>query len=98
MENTEKNAKNEIMKILGNQILQFEKNLLRNTEVNSIYIENNTNKMIDKILVMLSQVNSKQYANYYKIYNNKELSKQAKKEKMLDKKIKSNFEWESDVK
>lgn len=94
----EKEAEYEIMKILGNRILEFEKNLLKANNIEQIRLENKTKNVIDNIFVILSQLSSSQYANYYKIKNVGELSKQAKKEKMLEEKAKSSFEWESDVK
>lgn len=98
LERAEKEAEYEIMKILGNRILEFEKNLLKSNNINEIKLENKTRNVIDNIYVLLSQLSSSQYASYYKIQNNGELSKQAKKEKMLEEKAKSSFEWESDVK
>lgn len=98
LEKVEKNAEYEIMKILGNRVLQFEKNLMKNVNVSSITIENNTKTLLDNILLSLSQLNSSKYADYYKIKNYGELSRQAKKEKMLEESAKSSFEWESDVK
>lgn len=98
LERAEKEAEYEIMKILGNRILEFEKNLLKSNNINEIKLENKTRNVIDNIYVLLSQLSSSQYASYYKIHNNGELSKQAKKEKVLEEKAKSSFEWESDVK
>lgn len=98
LEKVGKDTENEMIKILGNRILEFEKNLMKNNKLNQIAIENKANTIIDDFLVHLSQLSSSQYANYYKLKNYGELSKQAKKEKMLEESAKSSFEWESDVK
>ena len=98
LKRTEKEAEHDILNIIGNRILEFEKNLFKADNISQINMENKTKHIVNDIFVMLSQLSSSQYADYYKMYNKEELSQQAKKEKWLENRAKSNFEWESDDK
>ena len=98
LKRTETEAEHDILNIIGNRILEFEKNLFKADNISQINMENKTKHIVNDIFVMLSQLSSSQYADYYKMYNKEELSQQAKKEKWLENRAKSNFEWESDDK
>lgn len=60
---------------------------------------NNSRHLVEDIFSILCNMSSSKYANYYKNeYYNTDLSKQAKKEKALGKKVISNWKWENERK
>ena len=92
-----KKAEEEILKILGNQILNFERALLNQKEEylkNSYYYE--TENLIWKIFnnIYFSSRQEEKYLKRFEIKYKKQLSKQAKKDKAINKSNASSFHWE----
>ena len=95
-----KKAEEEILKILGNQILNFERALLNQKEEylkNSYYYE--TENLIWKIFnnIYFSSRQEEKYLKRFEIKYKKQLSKQAKKDKAINKSNASSFHWEDSI-
>lgn len=94
---TKQEAEQEILKLIGNQILDIERKWL-NTNEEYTYIKHNneTKDLLDTILTILSyqvESNKKQYKNFEMKYK-RNLSKQAKKELAKEKQNASEFNWD----
>lgn len=90
----------EILKLIGNKILDFERRLLNTNEryTRQRYI-NETRNYIFNLYNFLCSL-SHRGENKYKIIESKykkQLSKQAKKEKYLEKRNKSFWDWEDEI-
>lgn len=93
-------AEEEILKLIGNQILNFERVLLNETEEYSeIRCINYSRNLIWKIFdcVYFSTRQQEKYARSYERKFKKQLSKQAKKDLAIKKANSSSFHWENDL-
>ena len=93
-------AEDEILKLIGNQVLNFERILLNEKEVYSqIRYTNYTRDLIWKIFncIYFSARQEEKYAKKYEQRFKKELSKQAKKDLAIQKSNSSVFHWEDDL-
>lgn len=93
-------AEEEILKLIGNQILNFERLLLNEREVYSqTRYTNYTRDLIWKIFncIYFSARQEEKYAKKYEQRFKKELSKQAKKDLAIKKSNSSVFHWEDDL-
>ena len=93
-------AEEEILKLIGNQVLNFERILLNEKEVYSqIRYTNYTRDLIWKIFncIYFSARQEEKYAKKYEQRFKKELSKQAKKDLAIQKSNSSVFHWEDDL-
>ena len=93
-------AEEEILKLIGNQVLNFERILLNEKEVYSqIRYTNYTRDLIWKIFncIYFSARQEEKYAKKYEQRFKKELSKQAKKDLAIQKSNSSIFHWEDDL-
>lgn len=93
-------AEEEILKLIGNQVLNFERILLNEKEVYSqIRYTNYTRDLILKIFncIYFSARQEEKYAKKYEQRFKKELSKQAKKDLAIQKSNCSLFHWEDDL-
>ena len=90
----------EILRLIGNQVLNFERILLNEREVYSqIRYTNYTRDLIWKIFncIYFSARQEEKYAKKYEQRFKKELSKQAKKDLAIQKSNSSVFHWEDDL-
>lgn len=92
-------AEEEILKLIGNKILDFERNLLYSQyNYSKEYYRNETRNYIIDIYGFLcslshrEKINNKRFLTKYK----KQLSKQAKKEKALEERNSSSWHWEDE--
>lgn len=93
-------AEEEILKLIGNQVLDFERILLNEKKVYSqIRYTNYTRDLIWKIFncIYFSARQEEKYAKKYEQRFKKELSKQAKKDLAIQKSNSSVFHWEDDL-
>lgn len=93
-------AEEEILKLIGNQVLDFERILLNEKEVYSqIRYTNYTRDLIWKIFncIYFSARQEEKYAKKYEQRFKKELSKQAKIDLAIQKSNSSVFHWEDDL-
>ena len=93
-------AEDEILKLIGNQVLNFERILLNEKEVYSrIRYTNYTRDLIWKIFncIYFSARQEEKYAKKCEQRFRKELSKQAKKDLAIQKSNSSIFHWEDDL-
>lgn len=90
----------EIIKLIGNQILDIERKWL-NADNPYIYIKynNESRNLLDRILTALyyQAENQKRLNKNFEIKHKKQLSKQAKKELALNKRNASSFDWEDEI-
>ena len=99
-EKAKEKAEEEILKLIGNQVLNFERILLNEKEVYSqIRYTNYTRDLIWKIFncIYFSAKQEEKYAKKYEQRFKKELSKQAKKDLAIQKSNSSVFHWEDDL-
>ena len=90
-------AEEEIKKIIGNQILKFEKALLnKKIEDDKTMYYNETESLIWRIFncVYFSARQEEKYVKNFEIKYKKQLSKQAKKDIAINKMNSSSFNWE----
>jgi len=93
------NAEKEILKLVGNKILDFERQLLNDKDdLTETQYNNRTRDFVIDLFGILCSFGYKQDANYKKaeIKYKKELSKQALKEKAKENKITSSWDWEKE--
>lgn len=90
----------EIIKMIGNQILDIERKWL-NTNEQYTYIKynNESRNLLDKVLTALyyQAENQNKLNKFYELKYKKQLSKQAKKEKALEKRNASSFHWDGEL-
>lgn len=99
-ENEKIKAKQEILKIIGNQILNFERILLNNKEEdNSIKYINESRNLVWQIFNSLYFLSRQEEIDLRRIElkYKKQLSKQAKKEWAIRKQNESSFNWENNM-
>ena len=99
-ETIKEDTEQEIIKLIGNQILDIERKWL-NTKENytNIKYTNESIDLLDNILTLLyfQSENQKKYNKNFEMKYKKQLSKQAKKEYALRKANTSSFEWEDEM-
>ena len=88
----------EVIKLIGNQILDIERAWIneRNPSMTFIRSNNDTRDLLDNILTILEfQANEQnRYNRFYELHSKKQLSKQAKKELAKLKQNSSEFNWD----
>ncbi len=88
----------EVIKLIGNQILDIERAWIneRNQSMTFIRANNDTRDLLDNILTILEfQANEQnRYNRFYELHLKKQLSKQAKKELAKLKQNSSEFNWD----
>lgn len=99
-EEVKKDSEQEIIKLIGNQILDIERKWLNTKEdYTNIKYTNESINLLDNILTLLyfQAENQKKYNKNFEMKYKKQLSKQAKKEYTLKKADASSFEWEDEL-
>lgn len=93
-------AEQEVIKLIGNKILDIERKWL-NTKESYTYIKynNESRSLLDRILTALyyQAENQKKLNKNYELRFKKQLSKQAKKEIALNKRNSSSWNWEDEI-
>lgn len=95
-----KKAEDEILKLIGNQILNFERALLsQKEEYKQIRYYNETQGLMWRIfnIIYFSTRQEEKYLKRFEIKYKKQLSKQAKKDKGINKSNASSFHWEDEI-
>ncbi len=99
-EKVKQDAEDEIIKLIGNQILDIERKWL-NTKEQYIFIRynNESRNLLDRILTALyyQAENQNKLNKNYELRMKKQLSKQAKKELAIKKQNSSSFNWENEI-
>ena len=99
-EKAKQEAEKEIIKLIGNKILDIERKWL-NAEKPYTYIKynNESRDLLDRILSALyyQAENQKKLNKNYELRFKKQLSKQAKKELALNKRNSSSWNWEDEI-
>ena len=93
-------AKEEIIKLIGNQILDIERKWLKaNNTYTYIKYNNESRDLLDRILTVLyfQAENQKKLNRNFEMRYKKQLSKQAKKELAISKRNASSFDWEDEI-
>ena len=93
-------AKEEITKLIGNQILDIERKWLKaNNTYTYIKYNNESRDLLDRILTALyyQGQNQKKLNRNFEMRYKKQLSKQAKKELAISKRNASSFDWEDEM-
>ena len=98
-ERIRKETNEEIIKLIGNQVLDLERKWLNTS--NTVYVKYNNEciNLLDKILTILyyqAQNQEKKNRNF-EIEYKKQLSKQAKKELAISRRNASSFKWEDEI-
>lgn len=99
-ENVKKDTEQEIIKLIGNQILDIERKWLNTKEdYTQIKYTNESIKLLDNILTALyfQAENQRKYNRNFEMRYKKQLSKQAKKEYAIRKANTSSFDWEDEI-
>lgn len=95
-----KKAEDEILKLIGNQILNFERVLLnQKEEYKQVRYYNETQDLMWRIFdcIYFSSRQEEKYLKNFEIKYKKQLSKQAKKDKAINKANASSFHWEDSL-
>ena len=90
----------EVLKLVGNKVLDLERKLLNSKEINCTYSNiNETRNCIFSIYDLLYVLSYREQNIYsrYKLNYKKQLSKQAKKEKAKEKRNRSSFNREEEL-
>ena len=93
-------AQEEIIKLIGNQILDIERKWLKtNNTYTYIKYNNESRDLLDRILTALyfQAENQNKLNRNFAIRYKKQLSKQGKKELAISKRNASSFEWEDEI-
>lgn len=93
-------AEKEILKLIGNQILNFERMLLNeHEEYSKTRYTNYSRNLIWRVFdcIYFSTRQEEKYARRYELKFKKQLSKQAKKDLAIKKSNASSFNWEDDL-
>lgn len=99
-EQVKQNANQEIIKLIGNQILDIERKWLNANEPHTyIKYNNESRNLLDKILTVLyfQEQNQRILNKNFEMRYKKQLSKQAKKELAIQKRNASSFDWEDEI-
>ncbi|MBO5005240.1 MAG: hypothetical protein J6D03_08420 [Clostridia bacterium] len=99
-EKVKEDAEKEIIKLIGNQILDIERKWLNtNKLVTYVKYSNESRDLLDRILTALyyQAENQKKLNRFYELRFKKQLSKQAKKEIALNKRNSSSWNWEEEI-
>lgn len=95
-----KKAEEEILKLIGNQVLNFERILLNEKgEYSDVRYINYSRHLIWRVFDCLyfSSRQQEKYLQKYEMKYKKQLSKQAKKDKAINKANASSFQWEDNL-
>ena len=99
-EEVKEKTEKEIIKLIGNQILDIERKWL-NTNEQYTYIKYNNESidLLDRVLTALyfQAENQNKLNKFYELKLKKQLSKQAKKEKAIEKRNRSSWNWEDEL-
>ena len=90
----------EIIKLIGNQVLEIERTWLNSKEdYTYIRYNNESRNLLDNILTSLyfQAENQNKYNRIFQMRYKKQLSKQAKKELAIKKRNASSFDWEDEI-
>ena len=93
-------AEEDILKMIGNQILNFERVLLNQKEnYQQVRYYNETENFMWRIFncIYFSSRQEEKYLKKFEIKYKKQLSKQAKKDKAINKSNASSFHWEDEI-
>lgn len=93
-------AQEEIIKLIGNQIIDIERKWLKaNNTYTYIKYNNESRDLLDRILTALyyQGQNQKKLNRNFEMRYKKQLSKQAKKELAISKRNASSFDWEDEI-
>ena len=93
-------AEEDILKMIGNQILNFERILInQKVEYKKVRYYNETQNLIWRIFncIYFSNRQEEKYLKRFEIKYKKQLSKQAKKDLAINKENSSNFNWEDSI-
>lgn len=99
-EKAKQEAAREIIKLIGNQILDIERKWLNaKEEYAEIKYTNESRNLLDNILTMLyfQSEDQRKYNRIFEMKYKKQLSKQAKKEYAIKKRNASEFNWEEEL-
>lgn len=99
-EEVKEKTEKEIIKMIGNQILDIERKWLNaNEQYTYIKYNNESRNLLDKVLTVLyyQAQNQNKLNKFYELKYKKQLSKQAKKEKAIEKRNASSFHWEDEL-
>lgn len=99
-EKVKEDAEKEIIKLIGNQILDIERKWLNTNEPFTYVKYNNESRdLLDRILTALyyQAENQKKLTKFYELRFKKQLSKQVKKEIALNKRNNSSWNWEKEI-
>ena len=99
-EKVKQEAEQEIIKLIGNQILDIERKWLSaNNSYTYIKYNNESRDLLDRILTVLyyQAENQKRLNRNFEIKYKKQLSKQAKKELAIKKRNSSSWNWEDEI-
>ena len=100
MAKAKEEAQEEVIKLIGNQILDIERKWLNaNEPYTYIKYNNDSRDLMDRILTALyfQAENQRKLNRNYEVKYKKQLSRQAKKELAISKRNASSFEWEDEV-
>ena len=95
-----KKAEDEILKLIGNQILNFERVLLnQKEEYKQVRYYYETQNLMWRIFncIYFSSKQEEKYLKKFELKYKKQLSKQAKKDKAINKLNASSFHWEDEI-
>ncbi len=99
-ERVKQESQKEIIKLIGNKILDIERKWLNaNSPYTYIKYNNESRDFIDRVLTALyfQAENQKKLNRSYEMRFKKQLSKQAKKELAISKRNASSFDWEDEI-
>lgn len=99
-EKVKEETQKEVIKLIGNQILDIERKWLNSEyQYTDIKYSNETGDLLDRILTALyfQAENQNRLNRNFEIRYKKQLSKQAKKELALKKRDASSFNWEDEI-
>ena len=100
MAKAKEEAQEEVIKLIGNQILDIERKWLNaNEPYTYIKYNNDSRDLMDRILTALyfQAENQRKLNRNYEVKYKKQLLRQAKKELAISKRNASSFEWEDEV-
>lgn len=99
-EQIKQNVNQEMIKLIGNQVLDIERKWLNaNEPYTYIKYNNESRNLLDSILTALyyQAESQNKFNRNYELRYKRQLSKQAKKEKAIEKRNASSFDWEDEI-